>query len=125
MTVHQMEKLFDELFEHLEDVLAVGYFSLVTCLAEACRRLRLKQDDFIMVSVLLCEAVREETAMSIFSPFGSQSSDGIRMFVCVCVFAMNLKCALCWHIHISVHSVPCQCIYTHTHASTYHLRTAD
>ena len=85
VTVHQMEKLFDELFEHLEDILAVGYFSLVTCLAEACRRLRLKQDDFIMVSVLLCEAVREETAMSIFSPFGSQSSDGIRMFVCVCV----------------------------------------
>ena len=55
MTVHQMEKLSDELSEHLEDVLAVGYFSLVTCLAEACRRLRLKQDDFIMVSVLLCE----------------------------------------------------------------------
>ena len=56
VAVHQMEKLFDELFEHLEDVLAVGYFSLVTCLAEACRRLHLKQDDFIMVRVLLCEA---------------------------------------------------------------------
>ena len=50
--------------------------------------------------------------MSTFSPVGSLSSDGMRMCVCVC--AMNLKCALCWHIHISVHSVLCQRIHTHT-----------
>ncbi|XP_076470121.1 nucleolar protein 9-like [Babylonia areolata] len=43
-----MEKLFEELSKHLEDVLAVGYFGLVTSLAEGCRRLRVRQDDFIM-----------------------------------------------------------------------------
>ena len=35
--------------------------------------------------------------------------------VCVCVDGMNLKCALCWHIHIPVYSVLCQCIHTSTH----------
>ena len=35
----------------------------------------------------------------------------------MCVDGMNLKCVLCWHIHISVHSVLCQC-YTHKHTHT-------
>ena len=47
------------------------------------------------------------------------------VYMCVCVYGMNLKYALCWHIHISVHSVLCQC-YTQTHAHTHtpsnHLR---
>ncbi|KAL8613890.1 hypothetical protein ACOMHN_032880 [Nucella lapillus] len=43
-----MEKLCEELSRHLEDLLAVGYFGLVTCLAAGCRRLRVRQDEFIM-----------------------------------------------------------------------------
>ena len=43
--------------------------------------------------------------------------------VCVCVDGVNLKCALRWLIHISVHSVLCQCILTststHTHTHTH------
>ena len=39
--------------------------------------------------------------------------------VCVCVDGMNLKYALRWHIHISVHSVLCQ------YAPSNHLRTAN
>ena len=31
--------------------------------------------------------------------------------VCVCVDGMNLKYGLRWHIHISVHSVLCQCYW--------------
>ena len=46
-------------------------------------------------------------ATSTFSPVGSRSSNGMRMCVCVCVDGMNLKYALRWHIHISVHSVLC------------------
>ena len=38
---------------------------------------------------------------------------------CVRVDGMNLKYALRWHIHISVHSVLCQ-YDTHTHASSNH-----
>ena len=54
----------------------------------------------------------KELAMSIsFSPIGSQSLNGICVCVCVCVYGMNLKYALCWHIHISVHSVLCQCYW--------------
>ena len=50
----------------------------------------------------------KELAMSIsVSPIGSQSLNGI----CVCVYGMNLKYALCWHIHISVHSVLRQCYW--------------
>ena len=40
---------------------------------------------------------------------------------CVCVYGMNLKYALRWHIHISVHSMLCQCYtqaHTHTHPQT-------
>ena len=83
----------------------------------------------------------EELAMSTFSPVGSRSSNGMRIYVSVCVCMclcacvracvsvcvyvcvdrINLKYALCWHIHIyiSVHSVLCQC-YTqaHTHPQT-------
>ena len=55
--------------------------------------------------------------MSTFSPVGSQSSNGMRMCVCVCMDKMNLKYALRWHIHISVHSVLCQC-YTHKRTHT-------
>ena len=71
--------------------------------------------------------------MSTFSPVGSRSSNGMSecvcvcvcvcacQCVCVCVDGMNLKYALRWHIHISVHSVLCQC-YTqalaHTHPQT-------
>ena len=33
---------------------------------------------------------------------------------CVCVCGQNkLKCALRWHVHISVHSMLCQCMHTH------------
>ena len=35
--------------------------------------------------------------------------------VCVCVDGMNLKYALGWPVHVSVHSVLCQCIHKHTH----------
>ena len=62
-------------------------------------------------------------AMSTFSPVGTLSSNGMRIYVCVCVCVdgMNLKYAVRWHIHISVHSVLCQC-YTqalaHTHPQT-------
>ena len=38
--------------------------------------------------------------------------------VCVCVDGMNLTYALHWLIHISVHSVLCQC-YTQAHAHTH------
>ena len=64
---------------------------------------------------------QQVTAMSTFRPAGSLSSNDIRKCVCVCVHAcmcvdgMNLKCALHWHICISVYSVLCQCIHTHTH----------
>ena len=37
--------------------------------------------------------------------------------VCVCVDEMNMKYALLWYIHRSVHSVLCQC-YTHKHMHT-------
>ena len=54
----------------------------------------------------------KELAMSIsFSPIGSQSLNGM----CVCVYGMNLKYALCWHIHISVHSYYASVIHKHTH----------
>ena len=48
------------------------------------------------------------SAVSTFSPISYEN---------VCVFGdgMNLKYALRWHIHRSVHSVLCQC-YTQTHA---------
>lgn len=45
----QMESLFDELCKNMEDILAVGHLGLVTCLAETCQRLRLKQDELIVV----------------------------------------------------------------------------
>ena len=75
--------------------------------------------------------------MSTFNPIGSWSSDGMRMCVCVCVCVracvracvhacvcvdrMNLKYAVRWHIHISVHSVLCQ-HYTQAHAYTHILK---
>ena len=34
---------------------------------------------------------------------------------------INLKCSLHWHVHISVHSVVCQC--THARTFSYYLRT--
>ena len=51
----------------------------------------------------------------------------VRACVCACVHAcacvrvdgMNLRYTLCWHIHISVHSVLCQ-YDTHTHATSNH-----
>ena len=56
--------------------------------------------------------------------------------VCVCVRAcmrvcedrMNLKYAPCWHIHISVHYIRCQCYteaHEHTHPQTINLRIAN
>ena len=41
------------------------------------------------------------------------------VWVCVCVCVQNNLYALCWHIHISVHFMLCQC-YTqaHTHPQT-------
>ena len=33
------------------------------------------------------------------------------MHVCVCVDGMNLKYALCWHIHVSVYSILCHCYW--------------
>jgi len=56
----------------------------------------------------------QREAMSTFSAVGSRSSN----CMCVCVDGMNWKCALRWHIHISVHSVLCQC-YTQAHAHTH------
>ena len=75
----------------------------------------------------LCTSVF--TAMSTFSPVSSWSLNGMRVCVCVrererewvCEDGMNLKYALHWHIHISVHSVLCQC-HTQAHASSNHLR---
>ena len=72
-------------------------------------------------------------AMSTFNSISSQSSDGMRMCMCVCVCVcvracmhtcvcvdgMNLKYAVCWHIHISVHSILCQCCtQAHIHPQT-------
>ena len=57
----------------------------------------------VCVCVCVCERERE------------------RERVCVCVDGMNLKYALRWHIHISVHSVLCQRYtqaYAHTHPQT-------
>ena len=42
-------------------------------------------------------------------PLLSPSVRGLQM-VCVCVYRMNFKYTLHWHIHISVHSMLC---YTH------------
>ena len=53
--------------------------------------------------------------MSTFSPVGSRSSDGMRVCVCVCVDGMNLKYALPWHIHISVHSIHASAVHKHMH----------
>ena len=77
-------------------------------------------------------------AMSTFSPVGSQSSNDTRMCVCVCVcmracvcvyvYGMNLKYALCWHIHIimsSFRTVPVLYTSTRTHASSNHSRTPN
>ena len=50
------------------------------------------------------------SAISTFSPVSLLSSN-----VCVCMDGMNLKYALRWHIHISVHSMLCQYIHTSTH----------
>ena len=61
------------------------------------------------------------TAVSTFSPVNSKSSksNGMGECVCVCVdvcvcmcmytcvYRINLKYALCWHVHVSVHSI-CQ-----------------
>ena len=60
------------------------------------------------------------TAMSTFSAVGFAV---LRWWdsVCVCVSGMNLKYALRWHIHISVHSVLCQCCtqaHPHIHPQT-------
>ena len=52
--------------------------------------------------------------MSTFSPVGSQSSNGMRENVCVCMCA----CVCVWNIHISVHSVLCQCYNLHKHMHT-------
>ena len=65
----------------------------------------------------------QNLAISIFSPVSSQSPNGIRMCVCVCVRThtcacvdgMNLKCALRWHTHRPFHSMRSQCIHTSTH----------
>ena len=81
----------------------------------------------------VCFFCQHLSAMSTFSRVGLWSSNGMRMCVymcvcvymlccvcvCVCVYGMNLKYALCWHIHISVHSILRQC-YTqaHTHPQT-------
>ena len=74
-----------------------------------------------------CMYVNGPQAMSAINSVGSQSSDGMRMCVCVCADRINFKCALCWHIHIPVHSMLCQCVRTstHTHTSSYHLRTVN
>ena len=70
-------------------------------------------------------------ATSTFSPIGLLSSNGRRMLACVCVCVCvcvcacvrvrmcvcgqnKLKCALRWHVHISVHSKLCQRMHTHT-----------
>ena len=45
------------------------------------------------------------------------------MRMCVCVDGMNLKYAVGWPVHVSVHSVPCQCIHMHTH--THILKTFE
>ena len=39
----------------------------------------------------------------------------VSVSVSVCVDGMKLKYAARWHIHISVHSVLCQCIHVSTH----------
>ena len=59
-------------------------------------------------------------AVSTFSPIGSLSSNGMRICVCVCGWN-ELKYAQRWHIHISVHSILCQCCsftHAHTHPQT-------
>ena len=53
--------------------------------------------------------------MSTFSPISLWSSKCV--WECVCVlYGVNL----CWHIHISVYSILCQCsVYTQAHAHTH------
>ena len=64
--------------------------------------------------------------MSIFSPVGSWSPNGMRRCVCVCV--QNVGMSTCqyipkrWHVHISVHFILCQTTHTHTHT---HARTHE
>ena len=58
----------------------------------------------------LIQVAYGHSAISTFSPIGSWPWNGMR----VCVDRMNLKYALCWHIHISVHFMLCQC-YTQAH----------
>ena len=57
-------------------------------------------------------------AMSTFSPISSvlkwYENAYVCVCVCVCVDRMNLKYALHWYIHISVHSILYQC-YTQAH----------
>ena len=45
-------------------------------------------------------------------------SVSVAVCVCVYIYRMNLKYALRWHIHISVHSVLCQCVHTNTRILT-------
>ena len=56
----------------------------------------------------------EPWAMSTFSPIGSRSSDGVRMYMCV--WNKLEVCATLAFIRIWVHSLLCPCIHkTHTH----------
>nr|KAG5704498.1 hypothetical protein BaRGS_003809 [Batillaria attramentaria] len=48
-----MEEVFDELSKVVEDILAVGHLGLITSLADACRRLHLKQEEFVTVGTLM------------------------------------------------------------------------
>ena len=57
-------------------------------------------------------------AMSNFNPVGSQSSNGMRMCVCVCGRNELEVCTMLAYPHISVHSGLCQC-YTQAHAHTH------
>ena len=83
----------------------------VRCPQMVCGCLCLCVYTAIVRNKLICGYANLE-AMSTFSPVGPRSSNGMRMCARMCV------CALCWHIHISVHSVLCLC-YTQARAHTH------
>ncbi|XP_011504386.1 PREDICTED: nucleolar protein 9 [Ceratosolen solmsi marchali] len=58
-----MEKIFDEISEHLKDILLKGHTGIFSSLAKACGRLRAKQGSFINIicKILNCEQNDRQT----------------------------------------------------------------
>ena len=95
------------IYQIMLSFLCLNFASAAVC--EHIQRLPLTQGCWIILQKQISLSQKLNRIKAGQCPLLALSVHGPQMRMCVWVDGMNLKYALCWHICISVHSVPCQC----------------